>query len=243
MAESFIYQAMNLSFGATATSADILEGKSALINGELVIGTMRNNGAISAQVDAGASYTIPQGYHNGSGRVTAIDPNAPVVRSASLQFPAFSGTGPNFVARCFSNLIVNVPSGYNVLRGWKLTSTTTTVTNLTYTSSWSLGYNSYVHLYTNLGTALWSAGNGRGNIADDDRNWTTRSIFWYSYDNSSGTEGVYSLNGASQVIIAGNGLSDYPSFDYYCNSNSGRPANQVISGAMPTITLTCWFGK
>lgn len=243
MAESFIYQAMNLSFGATATSADILEGKSALINGELVIGTMRNNGAISAQVDAGASYTIPQGYHNGSGRVTAIDPNAPVSRSASLQFPAFSGTAPNITATCSSNLIVNVPSGYKILRGWKLTSTTTTVTNLTYTTSWSLSYNSYVHIYTNLSQTIWSAGNGSGGIADDDRNWTTMSISWYSHDNSSGAEGTYPLNGATQIIATGNGLGDYPSFDYYCNKNSGSPASQVISGPMPTITLTCWFGK
>ena len=243
MADSFIYHPMDLSFGATATADDILEGKTAYINGELVAGSMPNNRAISAQIDAGASYSIPKGYHNGSGRVTAIDPNAPVSRSASLQFPAFSGTAPNITAKCSSNLIVNVPSGYNVLRGWKLTSTTTTITNLTYTTSWSLSYNSYVHIYTNLYQNIWSAGNGVGNIADDDRNWTTRSISWYSYDNSSGAEGVYPLNGATQIIVTGNGLDDYPSFGYYCNRNGGSPASQVISGPMPMITLTCWFGK
>lgn len=33
-------------------------------------GTMANKGAVSASVDPGGSYTIPAGYHNGSGKVT-----------------------------------------------------------------------------------------------------------------------------------------------------------------------------
>ncbi len=32
---------------------------------------MANNGAISQTLNAGESYTVPAGYHNGSGRVTA----------------------------------------------------------------------------------------------------------------------------------------------------------------------------
>lgn len=34
-------------------------------------GTMTNNGAVSQTLNAGASYTIPSGYHNGTGKVTA----------------------------------------------------------------------------------------------------------------------------------------------------------------------------
>lgn len=33
-------------------------------------GTMANNGAVSKTLDAGATYTIPAGYHNGSGKIT-----------------------------------------------------------------------------------------------------------------------------------------------------------------------------
>lgn len=34
-------------------------------------GTMTNNGAVTQTLNAGGSYTIPTGYHNGSGKVTA----------------------------------------------------------------------------------------------------------------------------------------------------------------------------
>ena len=40
-------------------------------NGEKVNGTMPNKGAVTASLNCGGSYTIPKGYHNGSGKVTA----------------------------------------------------------------------------------------------------------------------------------------------------------------------------
>ena len=57
--------------GANATSDTILTGYSAWVNGSLVSGTMKNNGAITKTLSAGESYTIPKGFHNGSGKVTA----------------------------------------------------------------------------------------------------------------------------------------------------------------------------
>ena len=36
-----------------------------------LVGTMPNRGAVTATLNAGGSYTIPKGYHNGSGKVTA----------------------------------------------------------------------------------------------------------------------------------------------------------------------------
>ena len=57
--------------GATATAADILMGQTAGINGELVAGTMPNNGSTSGSFDGltTTSYNIPAGYTNG-GTVT-----------------------------------------------------------------------------------------------------------------------------------------------------------------------------
>lgn len=55
---------------ATATAAEILSGKTAYKNGEKVIGTMKNNGAVSGKISTKTGqYTVPQGYHDGSGKV------------------------------------------------------------------------------------------------------------------------------------------------------------------------------
>ena len=56
---------------ATATAAQILKGQTAYVSGNKITGTMTNNGAKTASLNCGGSYTIPAGYHNGSGRVTA----------------------------------------------------------------------------------------------------------------------------------------------------------------------------
>lgn len=58
---------------ATATAANILSGETAYIDGEKVTGTMPDNGAKTSTLSAGGSYTIPAGYHNGSGKITAKD--------------------------------------------------------------------------------------------------------------------------------------------------------------------------
>ena len=54
-----------------ATAAQILSGYKAYSGGKLLTGTMKNNGAVTSSLNCGESYTIPAGYHNGSGKVTA----------------------------------------------------------------------------------------------------------------------------------------------------------------------------
>lgn len=57
---------------ATATAANILYDKTAYVNGAKISGTMTNRGAVNpAALNPGGSYTIPAGYHNGNGKVTA----------------------------------------------------------------------------------------------------------------------------------------------------------------------------
>ena len=56
---------------ATATAAQILKGQTAWVNGSKITGTMVDRGAVTKTLNAGGSYTIPAGYHNGSGKVTA----------------------------------------------------------------------------------------------------------------------------------------------------------------------------
>ena len=55
---------------ATAVAAEILNGKTAYARGNNVTGTMVNNGAITGTIATKAgTYTVPIGYHDGSGKV------------------------------------------------------------------------------------------------------------------------------------------------------------------------------
>lgn len=56
---------------ATAASAEILSGKTAYVNKIKVTGEMRNNSAVTGSISKKAeAYSIPIGYHDGSGKVT-----------------------------------------------------------------------------------------------------------------------------------------------------------------------------
>ena len=56
---------------ATAVAADLLNGKTAYVNGNKISGSMANQGAKTSTLNCGGSYIIPAGYHNGSGKITA----------------------------------------------------------------------------------------------------------------------------------------------------------------------------
>ena len=55
---------------ATASESEILATKTAYVRGNKVTGTMKNNGAVAGKISTKAGkYTVPQGYHDGSGTV------------------------------------------------------------------------------------------------------------------------------------------------------------------------------
>lgn len=55
---------------ATVAVAEILAGKTAYARGEKLTGTMKNNGAVTGVISTKeGEYTVPQGYHDGSGKV------------------------------------------------------------------------------------------------------------------------------------------------------------------------------
>lgn len=67
-----------------AVAADVLTGKTFTSGGTKKVagaGSMPNNGTVSGTVSPYGTYTIPKGYHSGSGKVTG---NAPTVKSVSI---------------------------------------------------------------------------------------------------------------------------------------------------------------
>lgn len=54
----------------TADASEILSGETAYVNGNKITGSMPNNGAVSGTISTVAGqYTVPLGYHDGSGKV------------------------------------------------------------------------------------------------------------------------------------------------------------------------------
>lgn len=55
---------------ATAAVAEVLDGRTAYARGAKLTGTMPNNGGVTGTISTRAgTYTVPQGYHDGSGKV------------------------------------------------------------------------------------------------------------------------------------------------------------------------------
>lgn len=73
----------------TAAAGDVLANKT-IVNaaGQTVAGTMPNNGAVSKVLDASEDnqeYTVPAGYHNGSGKVSIVLEEKSATPAASAQ--------------------------------------------------------------------------------------------------------------------------------------------------------------
>lgn len=91
----------------TATSAKILDGETAWVKGKQLIGSMPNKKAWSnTGVKAGAVVTIPEGYHNGSGKIktdslesqtpgTATAPRILTGETAWVEGEQITGTMPD----------------------------------------------------------------------------------------------------------------------------------------------------
>lgn len=71
---------------ATATAAEILLSKTAYVNGTKVTGTMPNRGAVTGTITTKAGqYTIPQGYHDGSGKVSISSTEQAKIIAANIR--------------------------------------------------------------------------------------------------------------------------------------------------------------
>ena len=112
---------------ANASAAQILTGQTAYVKGSKVTGTMANQGAKTSSLNCGGSYTIPAGYHNGSGKVTAnslasqTSANATAAQiltgqTAYVNGSKITGTMPNrglWTSNTSGSGNVTIPAGYH----------------------------------------------------------------------------------------------------------------------------------
>lgn len=78
------------------TAADILSGKKAVTTAGTIEGTMANNGAVSKTLTTTSdSYTVPVGYHNGSGKVTVSSTTKTITPTEDEQ--VYSDPGNKFL--------------------------------------------------------------------------------------------------------------------------------------------------
>lgn len=71
---------------ATALASEILSTKSAYVNGSKVVGTMPNNGSVSGDIATKAgTYTIPRGYHDGTGEVEIVSSEKALIVAENIK--------------------------------------------------------------------------------------------------------------------------------------------------------------
>lgn len=70
----------------TAAVAELLVGKTAYARGTKLTGTMPNNGSVTGEIDTvSGEYTIPMGFHDGSGKVSIADTEADKIVAGNIK--------------------------------------------------------------------------------------------------------------------------------------------------------------
>ena len=74
------------SIDGTAAVAEILAGKTAYARGTKLTGTMPNNGSVTGEISSlNGDFTIPMGFHDGSGKVTIADTEAAKIIEGNIK--------------------------------------------------------------------------------------------------------------------------------------------------------------
>ena len=199
---------------ATATSDDIIDGKTAYVNGEELTGTMPNNGHIDTTILPSETATITKGYHDGTGTIS-VDSTATALpeelvngKTAWVNGEQITGSLP-VIANEQIMLPINgtytIPKGYH-LGGGTITQNITSQEGITVTPSKDpqilnvngkvmtgditiSGVDAYINKYFTGGHVLDYDGNYISNI-----HVTTQNIVFYIFQDdwhNNNTENLY----------------------------------------------------
>lgn len=165
----------------TATASQILSGKTAWVNGNQISGGMVDRAACTTSINCGGSYTIPQGYHNGGGVISANSLSSQTSATASASqilsgqtawvngskitgSMANQGTQTKTITPSGSTQTYTIPAGYHNGSGkvtvpavtqWKSYSATLTSSSSTRTfqglNTWDPSQNLYYVTISNIG--------------------------------------------------------------------------------------------
>ena len=114
---------------ATAAVAEILETKTAYARGVKLTGTMTNNGAVTGTISTkDQQYTVPQGFHDGSGKVSISSTEQAKIIEGNIKqgvtilgvAGTYSGEGVNLQSKTVSpsttaDVTVQADEGYDAL--------------------------------------------------------------------------------------------------------------------------------
>ena len=95
---------------ANAAASEILYGRTAYVNKNKIVGEMVNNGAVSGTISTKAgAYTVPVGYHDGSGTVSIASSEQAKIIAGNIK----NGVTILGVEGTYSGASVNVESNKN----------------------------------------------------------------------------------------------------------------------------------
>lgn len=143
------------SSGATATSPDVVSGKTFIgANGSLETGSMTNNGAVNKTLDTSTkTYNIPAGYHNGGGKVQIETQTKSVTPTSSAQ-TIYPDAG-----KVLSAVTVAAAGGRSILTGAVIINSASQ-TNLTINTGVSLSTSdTFIMYYSGQGYDGYNDGN------------------------------------------------------------------------------------